>query len=121
MKKIIKPLKREEAVYYSDFTGKCFGNFDPHVELTLDFGYGSVNDGAKFKLDLTDEEVEPVLNLLKKLVNKDFKANIINKIKELEEDYENNVQSRDWNSCEFLFNNISFWKKFLDIEEKDVD
>ena len=121
MKKIIKPLKREEAVYYSDFTGKCFGQISPHVELVLDFGYGSINDGAKLKLDLTDDEVEPVLNLLKKLVNKNFKENIINKIKELEEDYDNTVQTREWNSCDNICNNISFWKKFLDIEEKDVD
>jgi hypothetical protein len=39
MKKTTRPAQREEAVYYSDFSGKCFGEIPP-IELKIEFGDG---------------------------------------------------------------------------------
>ena len=39
MKKVTKPAEKEEAVYYSDFSGKTFGEFFPHVEVNIEFNY----------------------------------------------------------------------------------
>ena len=52
MKKIIKPAEREEAVYYSDFTGKVLNECGPDITLKLDFHYGSKRDGANLELHL---------------------------------------------------------------------
>lgn len=65
MKKTIVPSSKEEAVYYSDFTGKFFNTVGPDVNVTLTFNYGSKYDGAVFNLDLTDEETGLLLDLIK--------------------------------------------------------
>jgi len=54
VKKITKPFCREEATYYSDFSGKCFGECGPDITLKLEFGYGSKYDGAAIELHLSD-------------------------------------------------------------------
>ena len=65
MKKIITPAQEEESVYYSDFNGRCFGSFEPPVKVKIEFGYGSERDGQTIVLDLTDDEVQPILELIK--------------------------------------------------------
>ena len=57
MKKITKPKQKEEAVYYSDFSGKCFGEYAPPVRLKLEFGYGSIYDGSRFTSDMAIQNV----------------------------------------------------------------
>jgi hypothetical protein len=63
MKKVLKPFLEEDAVYYSDFSGKLI---DPlyrasPCEVTLEFNYGSKYDGEKITLHLTDDESEDLL------------------------------------------------------------
>jgi hypothetical protein len=74
MKKITKPLEEEEAVYYSDFSGKIFDNgFEPPVTLKMEFNYGSKYDGSKLELDLDDEDAILLLNFLKEKLQEESK------------------------------------------------
>ena len=69
MKKVTTPESKEEAVYYSDFSGKLLGELEPPVVLTINFNYGSKMDGALLRLDLTDEEIEDIIDLIKNKLN----------------------------------------------------
>jgi len=113
MKKTTRPAQREEAVYYSDFSGKCFGEFDPHVELILDFGYGSKYDGSKLRFDLDDDDVEAVLTLLKSKLSKDAKKALKTAHTILDDKLDNSVQSRDWTDCEFVCNEKELLEKLI--------
>ena len=104
MKKITKPAQPEEAVYYSDFSGKCFGDFHPHVELMIDFNYGSKYDGSKLRFDLDDKDVEDILALLKSKLSNDTKKALKTMYTMLDYKYENSINSRDWTDCEFICN-----------------
>ena len=73
MKKVIKPAEKEEAVYYSDFKGHQFDQCGPHIQIKIDFNYGSVYDEAQLTFDLTDEEFKPILEVLKKNSSQDYK------------------------------------------------
>lgn len=64
MKKVLKPQEPEEAIYYSDFSGKIFQDFIP-VTLTIECGYGSKYDEAKAEFHLSDKGLEKVLEFLK--------------------------------------------------------
>ncbi len=74
MKKILKPSELEEAVYYSDFSGKIL-NEQPPIEISIDFNYGSKYDGCKLELHLDDEDFDQLLNFLKTKLSEDFKHN----------------------------------------------
>ena len=74
MKKIIKPSEPEEAVYYSDFTGKLLNDVPP-VEIAIDFNYGSKYDGCKLEIHLNDEEFDDLLVFLKITLSSEFKHN----------------------------------------------
>jgi hypothetical protein len=68
MKKIIKPQEPEEAVYYSDFSGKLLPEsnvFGPPVILKIEYNYGSEQDGDSFELHLDDEDAKKILQFLK--------------------------------------------------------
>lgn len=78
MKKILTPAIREDSVYYSDFTGKCFGKFEPDVTLTLQFNYGSKYDGTKIELDLSDKDCDIILNLIKNHLTSDAISKVLN-------------------------------------------
>jgi hypothetical protein len=59
MKKITKPSEPEEAVYYSDFTGKLLPEsttFGAPITVQIDFNYGSKYDGSKIELHLDDND-----------------------------------------------------------------
>lgn len=71
MKKVITPARKETAVYYSDFSGKCFDSFGPNACLTLEFNYGSKHDFGKIELHLSDEDAEKVLDFLKTKLSED--------------------------------------------------
>ena len=113
MKKIIKPAEKEEAVYYSDFSGKCFGDFHPPIELKLDFGYGSEYDGSKLRFDLDDKDIEDILALLKSKLSNDTKKELKTMYTTLDQKYDDSVQSRDWTDCEFICNEKDLLEKLL--------
>lgn len=64
MKKVLKPERPEEAIYYSDFSGKLFRDFVP-VTVKIECGYGSEYDGAEIKLHLSDNGANKLLAFLK--------------------------------------------------------
>ena len=65
MKKILKPQTREHAVYYSDFSGECFGEWGPPVEVIFEFNYGSEKDGQKQTFHLNNKEAQEALDFFK--------------------------------------------------------
>ena len=113
MKKTTRPAQREEAVYYSDFSGKCFGEMPPPVELILDFGYGSKYDGSKLRFDLDDDDIEDILTLFKSKLSNDSKKALKTMCAILDDKYENSVQSRDWDDCRFTCNEQDLLKKII--------
>ena len=116
MKKIIKPAEREEAVYYSDFSGKNLGKFDAPVELKISCGYESKYDGMDITLHLDDEDLEKIITYLKLNISDDFKEQISKKIDKYDNDYESSMQMRDWDDCDRIINNMSFLKKIISRE-----
>lgn len=117
MKKITKPAEKEEAVYFSDFSGKCFGNFSPDVNVRIEFNYNSRFDGDVVELHLTDEESMLILDLIKHKASTDYKNSVKTKLIHSEQLYDNSVDSRDWNGCDYFCNSIELQKHILDIKE----
>lgn len=113
MKKIIKPSTREEAVYYSDFSGKCFDKFHSPISLTLDFGYGSQYDGSKLNFDLDDDDVECLLDLLKTKLSIDAKTHLKKRLRNLDNEYCCSVEFRDWDNCNLIGNNQDLIKRII--------
>ncbi len=64
MKKVLQPKQHEEAVYYSDFSGKLFTDFAP-VTVKIECGYGSKYDESDLELHLSDSGLEKLLEFLK--------------------------------------------------------
>ena len=112
MKKTTKPAQQEEATYYSDFSGKCFGEVAP-IELKIEFGYGSKYDGSNLSFDLDDKDIEDLLFFLKSKLSNDFKKSLKNMYTILDEKYEDIVDSRDWTDCEFICNEKELIKKLI--------
>jgi hypothetical protein len=119
MKKIIKPAEREEAVYYSDFSGKNLGKFAVPVELKISCGYESKYDGMDIIFHLHDEDLEKIITYLKSNISKDFKESITKKIDKYDNDYESSMQMRDWDACDNALNNLWFLRNLIDFD-KDI-
>ena len=113
MKKITKPKQKEEAVYYSDFSGKCFGEYSPPVRLKLEFGYGSIYDGSNLVFDLDDIDISDILIILKEKLTKETKRNLKQKLVSLEDDYEKSIEYRDWTNCDYICNNTNLLDKLI--------
>jgi hypothetical protein len=116
MKKVIKPAEKEEAVYFSDISGKSFGEFGVPVELKLSFNYGSKYDGTEITFQMDDNDVKPVLDLLKELVTSDFKEASKKFLENHEKSLEDSIQMRDWEYCDRMSDNIQFWRDFLKLK-----
>jgi hypothetical protein len=121
MKKITKPAEREEAVFYSDFSGKNLGDCIPPIEVKIEFNYGSKKDGATLNLHLDDEDINPLLDLIKKSISEDFKKELIKKLKQQEKYFEDSMQFRDWTSCDYTSNSLWFLRELLDIKDEETD
>lgn len=112
MKKVIKPAEQEEAVYYSDFTGKCFGAFGSDAALSFEFNYGSKYDGEVIKFHLTDKEAEEVLTFIKSKLSKDYKKTLKQKMQKNSIHFNDSIDARDYSSADF-YSNSSDLLKFL--------
>jgi hypothetical protein len=99
MKKILKPSKLEEAVYYSDFSGELFKDFVP-ATIKIECDYGSDYDGARIELHLSDKEIEKLLEFLKHNLTPETKEDIKNQV-------DSNCLSRD------NFYNKELFKKLI--------
>ncbi len=121
MKKVIKPAVREEAVYYSDFSGKCFGEYYPPVELTISCSYGSKHDGAGIELHMDDEEMRPFIELIKKSMSEDCKAKLKKQLESDESRFNDAMQMRDWEHCDIVSNSIWFWRELLELTDEEVE
>lgn len=121
MKKVVKPATREEAVYYSDFSGKCFGEFYPPVELTISCSFGSKHDGAGIELHLDDQELQPFLELVKTSMSEDCKTKIKKQLESAENSYNDAMQMRDWEHCDILSNSIWFWREILNLKQEELN
>ena len=118
MKKITKPAEAEECVYYSDFSGKLLNDFYPPVELKIDFNYGSKNDGSNLTLHLDDNDIECVLELIKNKISEQCKKNLAKELKTCDDSFNDNMQFRDWDSCDKISNKLWFLKNMLDIKDE---
>jgi hypothetical protein len=117
MKKIIKPHEKEQATYYSDFSGKYFGEWIPPVELKIEFNYGSKYDGSEISLHLSDEEIELLLDVIKLKMSNDYKQSLKKQLAIEEKEYCESVDFRDWESCEQKQNSVHLIEYLLDIEQ----
>jgi len=115
MKKIIKPLEKEQSVYYSDLSGKCFGEWGSPVEIKIEFNYGSKHDGSQILLHLSDEETEHLLNCIKLKASADYKLLMNEQLDKQEKEYCESVDFRDWESCGQKQNSIDLIEYLLDI------
>lgn len=113
MKKLIKPASPEKSIYYSDFSGKCFGEWYPPIELKIEFGYGSKYDGSILNFHLDDNDIENILSLLKTKLTENTKKEIKKTIDNLDKNYDDSIQSRDWTDCEYICNQNDLLKSLL--------
>ena len=75
MKKILQPEQPEEAVYYSDFSGKLFKDIVP-VTVKIGCGYGSKYDEASVEFHLSDKGLEKLLEFFKQNLSQETKEEI---------------------------------------------
>jgi hypothetical protein len=116
MKKVLKPAEREEAAYYSDFTGKPLSQCRPEVDLKMSFGYESKYDGARFTLHLSDEDADQILKFLSTKISNDCRKEIQKNLEQLDVQYDDAMDSRAWGECDLLHNNREVYKKLLNLE-----
>jgi len=88
MKKVIKPQEPEEAVYYSDFSGRVYQEFVP-VTLKIECDYGSKYDGARAEFHLSDKGLEKVLEFLKENLCQETKEKLKHDCQLTKEHYNN--------------------------------
>lgn len=113
MKKVIKPASKEEAVYYSDFSGKPMGEYGSDIEVNISCGYGSQYDGADFTFNLNDEDITKLLKFMSENLSTDFKDSVKKTLNKYDKNYGDAMQMRDWSHCDNILNNSSFLKELL--------
>jgi len=114
MKKIIVPEQREEANYYSDFSGQPLGDgYEPPVILKLEFNYGSEYDNSEITLHLSDRDVQPILELISSKLNPDYRKHLEQEFIENDEEYFNAIEARDPVECEYRISCNNLYKKLL--------
>jgi hypothetical protein len=120
MKKIIVPEQREEASYFSDFTGQPFGDlYHPPVTLKLEFNYGSEYDQSEITLHLSDKDIVPILDLISSKLNPDFRKSLEEELIENDEQYFNAIEARDPMECEHRISCNNLLKKLLGHDKLD--
>jgi hypothetical protein len=110
MKKVTQPKQEERAEYFSDFSGQSFEGFNPDVEIKFEFNYGSEFDGSRVEFHLTDQEAKHVLDFIRTNLSEGKTNELKKKLEEHEEYYEENMNARDWQSCDHFGNCICLFK-----------
>jgi hypothetical protein len=122
MKKIIQPQQKEKAEYFSDFSEKSFGDevalFGPEVEIKFEFNYGSEFDGSRIEFHLTDAEAKHVLDFIRMNLSESKINELKNKLEQNEIDYNDNMDARDWEQCDYFGNRIFLYKYLLNDHNK---
>lgn len=113
MKKIVKPAQKEEAEIYSDFSGERFNHDIPEVTIKFDFNYGSQFDDSRIEFDLTENEAQEILDLIKSKLSQKRKDLMTQELKNTNINYEQCMDSRDWDGCEHYGSNAFLYKYFL--------
>jgi 1,4-alpha-glucan branching enzyme len=113
MKKITQPKQEERAEYFSDFSNKSFEGFNPDVEIKFEFNYGSEFDGSRVEFHLADEEAKHVLDFIRMNLSEGKITELKTKLESAQKDYDDNVDARDWQSCDYFGNNINFYKYII--------
>ena len=121
MKKVIKEKRHEEAIYFSDFSGKPFGTYRPPVTLKIEFEYGSIHDGSGITLHLDDKDMEPILELIKNKLNADCKKQMKDDISDNDDEYSTAIQSRDVASCEIYASTNHLLRTLIGEESDSTD
>lgn len=119
MKKVIKPAEKEDVAYYSDFSGKCFGEWNSPVEIKIEFNNGSVYDDCMIGLHLTDEELKPILDIIKKNISKEYKEFLKHKLKKYNIQYDDSVSFGYLSNRYQITNSINLIKELLDIKNNE--
>lgn len=117
MKKTLKPAEREEAAYYSDFTGKPLGEFGAEASLIMNFSYGSKYDGSAFTLHLSDEDADGILSFLASKLTEEARKEIKTNLEQFDVRYDDAMDSRAWHECDILHNNREVLKKLLGLDK----
>jgi hypothetical protein len=114
VKKVITPAEKEVAEYYTDFNNEKFV-FDPPVELQINFGYGSEYDGTGITLHLNDEEIKPILDIIKQRISDEYKNYHRDKIAKMKNKLVGSVEpSENWYiSSSNLYDNVSYFNLML--------
>jgi hypothetical protein len=76
MKKVLKPSKPEDAVYYSDFSGALLDQYCVPATVKIECDYGSKCDGARWEIHLTDTELNNLLVYIKDRLCQETKEQI---------------------------------------------
>lgn len=113
MKKIITPQIREEAVYYSDFSGKCLGNIVPTVEVTINFNYGSEYDGSSITLHLSDQDAKLLISTIKNHISEEYKQMLSSKIAKSYNKLDDAIAAREPEQCTLEVKSINALKNLL--------
>ena len=110
MKKVTTPYQQEDAVYYSDFSGRCFGETGPDAELQMTFNYGSKYDGSNLTIHLTDKEAQEVIDYIKSRVTQDFKNHLNKTLEEEKAMIQQSLESRDYIMGQYALNSAELYK-----------
>jgi len=116
MKKILKPLEREEVAFFSDFTGKPLDECGPDVELKVTFSYGSKYIGSQITLHLSDKDIGEVLAFLATKITKEYRKEIQKTLQEIDARYEDATDSRAWDLCYLYNSDRELYKKMLGLD-----
>lgn len=113
MKIITKPQQKEEAEIYSDFSGERFHHDIPEVTIKFSFEYGSKYDDSQIEFHLNENEVKDILELIKAGLSDRTKENIKKCLEKSNKEYDECMDFRDWNGCDYHGASIELYKYFL--------
>lgn len=120
MKIVTKPQQKEEIEIYSDFSGERFQYDIPEVTIKFDFEYGSKYDDAQIEFHFSDKEADDILKLIKTNLSEKTKDNIKKYLEESNKKYDECMDFRDWDGCDYYGANIELYKYFLNYGEEST-